>query len=348
MSEDAVLQQEIDSLKAEISELRRKQEALDKDLGFNFSVYNDHGTVGIPETANQFTKFPALGGPLHQKSDKAQVTLLRTPDGSPSKGMARSMRYEKIPSDISEPEWVLRTQPPVEHKMFDSGVADLIDTDILKSPSKRKSFASSREQQERLQKLDIENFYRAFGRSLFPVVDPSDLRPQESGIVEVKRQMLGLRIEVFNELDRSFEPPHYILFKRSLNNDHWDIFRHTVPSYVGLEEVFEHMRNHNTLSDISQIHTFAKKVYKALQYVSIKMQQLRSLEMSGKVSNLATDPACTIASFKISGVSTLFKLKIEGLEIVAYSCMPLSQKNWATMLLGPVATLNDRLDLLTS
>lgn len=111
----------------------------------------------------------------------------------------------------------------VQHQMFDPGVADLLDTDILTSPSKRKrklkiDDISTSDRSELEDYIVLENVYRMFGITFFPLVDPIDLKIKDaSGEIFVDREMLGIRLEVFSERTSQFEKPHYVLLKRGSN-----------------------------------------------------------------------------------------------------------------------------------
>ncbi|SCU79664.1 LADA_0B02344g1_1 [Lachancea dasiensis] len=348
MSNEPSISQEIESLKAEIAELRTRHEDLETELFASNGGKNNNSNLPL-RFDDLLDEFPIIKKRLDRNLTGGHMdSIPKTPTGSPAKIDRRleSQRLENLPSDISEPEWVLRTQPSVEHKMFDDSLADLLDMDILKSPSKRKKVTESRKELELLNRSRIENFYRGFGKSIFPVVDPSDLDRQQDGHASVKRQMLGLRLEIFNELTSKFDPPFYILFKRDLNDTCWELFKHTLPSYVGLEDLLESTRAHRLLTDISQIYTFANKAYMALLNVSIKLQVLQGLEYSGKISELEMDPACTLPSFTMPGVTTRFKLQVVDQDVTAYSCIPDTHKDWATTLLGPLGQLEARIDKL--
>ena len=298
-----------------------------------------------------FDKYPKLRETLTRglKDRRAELNVHGTPHSSPSKEVADSNTPGKpldFQIDISGSEWAAQNQPPAEHKMFDSTVADLFNTDILTSPSKRKKVVNSRKHQELIKKLDIENLYRTIGLSTFPVVDPSDVEQDEDGETIFRRSMIGLRLEIFNELDKTFEPPHYVLFKQNLKTGHWNIFRHTIPSYVGVERLFEQTKTINPLADIGKIYTFGKKVYTSLLSISTKQQTFKSLAESGIVSQLVIDPSCTSASFQMMQGSVSVKLKLSETDITACSSIPRSSQKWTATILGPVQSLPRRLQTL--
>lgn len=307
------------------------------------------GVSEVPvEFEGLFQKNPELKHTLSQKIFKETDSFPQTPYSSPKKRPLKSSaaQLSNLSPDIPESEWVLKTQVPVEHKFFDSAVADLIETDILTSPSKRKRAAQSRAHEELVQKVQIENIYRMLGISTFPVVDPSDLEGTEEDEINIKRKMLGLRLELFNELERSFEPPYYILFKQNPKNSYWNIFRHTVPSYVGVEQMFQQVRSNGLLANQSEIYTFAKKVYKSLLSISVKTQIFRRTEKKEAISQLEIDPSCTSVSFHIEKLGCFVKLKLDATDVIACSCIPHENVSWNAQMLGPVVSLPDRIESL--
>ncbi|CUS20931.1 LAQU0S02e01640g1_1 [Lachancea quebecensis] len=344
MAEHEGRDQDINLLNDEILQLREKCRVLEHELQ---AQKKDVDNVPV-EFEGIFQRNPELKRVLSQKLLKETHSLPRTPHSSPTKRQPMSLAAQpsNLSPDIPESEWVLKTQRTVEHKFFDSAIADLIETDILTSPSKRKQAAQFRAHEELVHKVQIENIYRMLGISAFPVVDPSDLEGTEDDGINIKRKMLGLRLEVFSELDCSFESPYYILFKQNPKNGYWSIFRHTVPSYVGLEQMFEQMKSNGLLANQSEIYTFAKKVYKSLLKISVKTQTFRSMEKKETISHLEIDPSCTSVSFRTERLRCLVKLKLDATDVIACSCTPHVNINWNARLLGPVLSLPDRMESL--
>ncbi|CEP62280.1 Mcm21p LALA0_S05e01992g [Lachancea lanzarotensis] len=345
---DALDHQDIEALRSQISDLTAKLERLKNNENFQ--------TLYAEQHASDFSQLPndaidEAPGSREEKSTFEGAHLLPDPAATRHKDVT-SIERERSDTPHKKQElgfsaalgsqWLPNSREPTEHKLFDSDLEELISTNILNSPTKRTDEAQSLQKHQ----LGMDGLYRAFGISVFPVVDPSDLDRQEDGTVSIRRQMLGLRLEIYNELNAEFEPPYYVLFKQDSSASRWKLFKHTVPSYVGLEDLFERTGRCNPLSSLSEISTFGKKVYMALLYVSIKLQTLSRLEQEAKISNLQTDPACAMPSFQIPGVPTRFKLEIDSHDVVAYSCTPLVKQNWASILLGPLSALSERLNAL--
>lgn len=296
-----------------------------------------------------FEAFPHLHKLLSEKLFQQESnrghdsTALSTPKKSTTISPRKRVVNQVLPSSMPEHEWVLRMQPAVEHKMFDSDIADLIDTEILTSPSKRKEKLSKvhNNKQNLIDYVRLENVYRMTGITVFPVVDPSDLKVnKETKEYEILREMMGIRLEVFNEVLSTFEKPYYVLLKKSSKRDSWDIFKHTVPNYIDIQLLFE-KTNGGIIADYSSTYLFAKKVYQLLLQTSLKAQVFEVLAREdSRISQIENDLAVNVVSFKVSfkdlSFKTILQMNWNNVQGASIKLNSEHVRRWENYLLGPV------------
>ncbi|CAI4058848.1 hypothetical protein SKDZ_04G5180 [Saccharomyces kudriavzevii ZP591] len=256
--------------------------------------------------------------------------------------------------NVSEQEWVLRTQPMVQHQMFDSAVADLLDTDILTSPSKRKrklkiTDIDTSDRNELEDSIIMENVYRMFGITFFPLVDPADLKIKDgSDEIFVDREMLGIRLEVFSERKSKFEKPHYILLKKRIKSNSWFLFKHTIPSFIDVQGIFNETNGGLVISH-DNVYLFAKRVFLQLVEIQKRQQKFKDLEAKKIIHDLDLDLQSSMVSFFVKDVKV--ELFVKQNEIVSCSILDeihdFSRKNkskWEVVLLGSLDDLELKLN----
>lgn len=266
----------------------------------------------------------------------------------------------KNDDNLPEYEWVLKNQHTIEHKMFDTSVGDMLDTTILSSPSKRKQrpMGGSREKNDpTLAKLKndiiIENMFRLFGVTFFPVIDPTDLQLNvETQELDVTREMLGIRFDIFNQVLKRFETPFYILLKRKLKSKSWAIFKHTIPSYIDIEVLFVDITfNGASVNGFEDLYLFAKEVYLQLWQNSIRSQLFDELVQADVISIIYNDMRSTRVQFEI--VDTPIKLElqinkdqIKSIRIIDGIPNVDVQSNISMVLLGSIYELKYKINMI--
>lgn len=315
------LEQDIEALNAEVKKLQEKLGQLHDQLRHPERLAKlDSNDPTLSDFNDLFNGNPELRELLlgyeiekhievHEDNSEPQ-TPRKKAKLSPSKNL----------KDMPEHEWVLNTQPLVQHKLFNEGLSDLIDTEILISPSKRRqkinSDTSHLEANKDVDSILRENLFRMFGISFFPVVDPNDLEYNDDRkLIEVKRDMLGIRFDVFNQSVSRYEKPHYILLKKDTKSDKWGVFKYTIPNYIDVHGIFNDT-NGGILKSYDEVYLFAKQINILLIQKSIRIQILLDLEAKSVIEKLDMDLQATIASFSRSN----FKFEIIIKENSITSC----------------------------
>ncbi|SMN19725.1 similar to Saccharomyces cerevisiae YDR318W MCM21 Protein involved in minichromosome maintenance [Maudiozyma saulgeensis] len=266
--------------------------------------------------------------------------------------------------NLPESEWVLRNQIPLEHQMFDDSIIGEMDVDILSSPSKRKAELQKIEldkpKGDKLRnKVLIENMFRLFGITFFPLVDPTDLKlNDETQNIEITRQMLGIRLDIFNSKNSTFDKAYYILLKNSnktkgkqiesTSSGKWVIFKHTIPVYIDIEMIMRDLNTSNS-SSYEEVYIFAKEIY-ILLLDSIERRKLfESLELKGLITNLKNDIDSTSVFFSLGSV----KIQLYLDKNMITSCLitqglqdELLKNKWETILNGPLDELEFKIKQL--
>lgn len=235
--------------------------------------------------------------PLLANIASLQNLIPKTIDGSSPKKQKTapmSKRRKRFEEEYVIPE-------PARHEYFDSSISKFFSsidtgseiTQLLKKPENTT---------EKVNNIILENIYRMFGITAFPVSDPSK---------KVKRDLLGVRIEIFNESLLKFETPHYIIFEQNSKTGKWMIFKHTIPVFI---QIYEIAKEYDELSDIDQLFQFLQNIRKILNKTSLKHQVVESIRQNfdSKVTNIEKDIALDILKFRlnVSDVSTTVILNI--------------------------------------
>lgn len=344
------LEQDIEALNAEVKKLQEKSKELRTQLKHPEKfVKIDNSDSRLGEFNELFNGNPELRDLLLGyeaekliEIDEDKSTALHTPRKkvklSPSKNL----------KDMPEHEWVLNTQPLVQHKLFDEGVSDLIDTEILISPSKRKQkLQSAPSKRKELDPIIHENIFRMYGVSFFPVVDPNDLEyNKERKIIEVKRDMLGIRFDVFNQFKSRYEKPHYVLLKKDTKSEKWGLFKFTIPNYIDVNGIFNDT-NGGLIKSYDEVYLFAKQINVHLIQMSLRTQILLDLEAKSIIDKLDMDLQATLASFSRNNIK--FEIILQESSIISCSLknksFPNELKTSIELILkGPLDELGSKLE----
>lgn len=285
-----------------------------------------------------FDQFPQLYDALSRESNTEDIDNLQDESSTKrrtAETVVRTPKKQRIGENGNS--------PVIHHQLLDPSIAKFINTENLISPSKR-----SRNLKQKNGNISIydsillENAYRMFGISTFPVVDPGDLKlNEETKETQITREMIGIRLEVFNERLSKYEKPYYVLLKKKTKSDLWTLFKHTVPQYIDVRALFNNT-NGGIITSHHSIYLFAKDLYKRLVTLSTKVQYLEELASSQLVADLDIDLEAAAVSFARNGAH--FKLLLKGDEIV--SCSIRSdiieaslRPRYETLILGPIDEL---------
>ncbi|CAR27941.1 hypothetical protein ZYGR_0N04280 [Zygosaccharomyces rouxii] len=320
------LEQDIESLTREITSLCQKRDELKaQKFEKECSELSNHPVV--KEFESVFTKFPKLYEVLAREN---QIVDSNDNDTSDEPSTVDSSFVKRRKLEFSDGS--------VQNKMFDKSIADLLgDTSSSTSPGKRRSKLQNFKGLE--SQVSIENAYRLFGITFFPLVDPSDINFQRN---DINRKMLGIRLEVFNEGLRQFEKPHYILLKQNLKLNSWSLFKHTIPAFIDLESIFQKIDN-GIITTYDQVYLFAKQVYIQLLCVSQRVQIIEELQDIRLISNLEIDLQIAAVSFDIQGMKRV-RLFLQDDQVI--SCDTFDDDELKMLLLGPVKELKLKLGRL--
>lgn len=197
----------------------------------------------------------------------------------------------------------------LEHKMFNNDISAAFDSDIVNSPAKRRKILKTDVSSQLIvtdisdllkqkeQEISIENFYRLFGITFFPLVDPADVKiDKENKKAAIGREMLGIRLEILNKTKSIFEKPHYILLKKRQKSINWLLFKYTIPNYIDIESSFNRNGQNMIISD-TDIFRFAKDMYSQLQLINDKHQYFLNLQSREIINNLDLDLIVSQVSF---------------------------------------------------
>lgn len=337
-----------------------------KDYRFkdeNFENKSDNSDHMDSDVESNFSSFADSDSDSFKSSSSSMMDN-RNPM-TPNKKQKKSTNNSHINEDdnLPEHEWVLKNQPIIEHKMFDTSVGDLLDTTILSSPSKRKSrlqLGNDSNQNTKSNHLKnqivLENIFRLFGITFFPVIDPTDLQLNvETQELDITREMLGIRFDIFNQMDRQFETPFYILLKRKLKSQSWSIFKHTIPGYIDIELLFVDITiNGTSKNGFKDIYIFAKEIYLQLWRNSIRSQVFNDLLQEGIISIIYNDMRSTKVQFEVLDTSIKLELQIKEDQIKSVRVLEgvdndiELQSTISIVLIGSIYELKYKLNMLRS
>lgn len=245
----------------------------------------------------------------------------------------------------------LRNQSDAGHRMFDPALAPFLDTELLRSPSKRGKILSTRPEQSKQRELrnfiEVENCYRMCGITFFPLVDPGRLGGQDKDNEGIVNEMLGIRLEVFNENTRRFDYPYYVLLRRDAKvATRWQLFKHTLPKMLDAERIWSTTLNGAICSD-SDVYLFAKKCYARLIDMHFRLQFIARLDPD-LFENIRTDSYAAMLSFLISGGAQPLAVTVllEGREVRSCQLDQQQHDEWAHVLVGALADLPNKVRVL--
>ncbi|AQZ09734.1 MCM21 (YDR318W) [Zygosaccharomyces parabailii] len=316
------LEQDLDSLLREISILTKRRDEL-KALKFEkeCSELNNHPVV--KEFESLFDRFPRLYEALSREALDANLNDGVSADPNPQNSAINKRTADSEDDSVNVPR----------HNMFNKTIASLMDN----SPTRRSNTLHGRTHIRDLEsKVQLENVYRLFGITFFPVVDPSDVLNNATGI-EVETRMLGVRLEVYNEHRSLFEKPHYILLKQEMKATAWRLFKDTIPLYVDLELIFQKI-NGGIITTWDDVYLFAKQVYTQLLAVSMRLQSLEELRELGLIEELEVDLRGSAVSFFVHNAEV--QLILQGDEVASCST---TDEDLRAFLLGPITELKPKL-----
>lgn len=346
------LRQDVESLENEIARLESRCQQVRKEIELKASGVPQKELRRNPiveEFEQVFEKFPQLRDLLYNTADSNTTTAEPVIANGQTVQNSATKDEDLDDKDLEEHEWVLKNQKPLKHDMFDTSIADIIDT----SNPIRESKAS---QMYKLGKLDtlkeqilLENSYRILGITFFPVLDPNDLQFDiDAKELVPKREMLGIRIDIFNEFIKKFESPSYILLKRQLKSKIWNIFKHTIPNYIPILKIFNDITLNGNCDGYEDIYLFSKEIYLMLYKESLRGQLLTQWEHMGLITGLKNNLRSNNVNFQIANTNIKLNLifiddKIVNAKILKGVHDLNLQNQICVILLGPMQDLEHKL-----
>lgn len=265
-----------------------------------------------------------LNKSLQENSKTNHIASDISPENPTPKRRKKSKRERQFEEEYVPPE-------PVKHEFFDESISK-----YFKTPrTTPKSLEGDDTVQEKTKNVLIENVYRMFGITAFPVKDPSCPDTQ-----------LGVRIEIFNELEFRFETPHYIILEQNPKTMKWCILNHTVPAFVQLRTL---AASYDDLSS-QKLFNFVCHVRHILQLTSLKHQIIDRLKFRYKkyVSSLQKDISMTTIKFQLSikeaetGVTMRCGLDSVESVFIENGFTDFQKRRACNLLKGDIHTLMDR------
>jgi central kinetochore subunit Mal2/MCM21 len=173
---------------------------------------------------------------------------------------------------------------PVKHEFFDESISKYFNVPVSNDNS-----LANESKKDKTKNVLLENVYRMFGITAFPVKDPS--RPNAS-------ELLGIRVEIFNEFELKFETPYYIILKQNPKTMKWVILNHTIPTFVQLRSL---ATSYDDLSD-NELLRFVRHVRSVLELTSMKHQMMDYIKTNYKkyISHIQKDVAMNSAKFLLT------------------------------------------------
>lgn len=263
----------------------------------------------------------------------------------------KSKRLRDVPYNISEHELVFDSQLNPLHQMFDSSIASYFDT-LRSTRNCNKVIQQSADEQsnqEIKRMVELENCYRMSGITFFPLVAPASLRLHKNSVDSqvLVNEMLGIRIEVFEETKLRYAPPYYILLKKHLKSgDRWILFKHTMPKIVNANHLWSTTYQGIITTD-KQIYIFAKRCYLELVHIHYRTQYISTLD-NELFTDIALDQNAIYLSFKVVGTNEIIPITLQMHKTSIIHCTVHSQKyeKWSNILLGNLQDLQNKLQAL--
>lgn len=236
--------------------------------------------------------------PLLANMTQLQSIMAKSiPEPSPRKQQsAVSKKRRRFEEEYVIPE-------PARHEYFDSSISKFFGqvNSQGKHAESKAPLIPVDDKASKVRNIILENIYRMFGITAFPVSDPSK---------NTKRDLLGIRIEIFNETLLKFETPHYIILQRNQKSGKWDIFKHTIPVFIQIHEI---SKEFDDLSD-DELFGFLERIRHILNKTSFKHQVVENIrnKYPRNVVGIEKDIALDTLKFrlKVADVSTIVILSL--------------------------------------
>ena len=181
-----------------------------------------------------------------------------------------------------------------------------------------------------------ENSVRLSGVSLFPV-NYCDI------------EYMGIRLEMFSELDLRYKLPLYIILKPSAKIvGAWELFKHSLPKYVQIYHYWEQCTDSTDTSN-SNIMKFANLCYKDILNVHSRVEFFHKLD---KASDDKTENQFSLLKIDEMGYHVSFRLGAAIVNIInndrneIVNCAINDQLNMS--FLGSIFDLPGKFDLVTT
>ncbi|ODV87220.1 hypothetical protein CANARDRAFT_26641 [[Candida] arabinofermentans NRRL YB-2248] len=249
---------ELESLEAEVDELKRKL-ALDKTTILRGSV--------TPEPNDQLptdNKTPHETTSNKRELEMEDITPPRTHFGNRNKRAKPAESVDYIP-EIAH------------HEYFDELINNLMvsSLNVLEKEETLKEENTALEKENKVkestnkwnqlilqhgEKIQTENIYRLAGITTFPVNNPNKTEVEDT---DGDDRFLGIRFDVFDKSLAKFSTPHYVILKKLVKNDNWFVFKTTIPRFVPLNILAAEYLNFD-------LFMFSKQVRKHLVQLQLK------------------------------------------------------------------------------
>lgn len=258
----------------------------------------------------------------------------------------RKRLHKPTDDNLPESEWVLQNQLPIQHQLFEESIGNMFNKDVLASPSKNRKSMKTKNKLKLYEKIVLENTYRLFGITFFPLVDPNDLEVDETTQkMNITRAMVGIRFDVYDQFECKYEQPFYILLKKKAKSDVWGLFKYTLPNYIDTRRIFQETTDGIPVS-YEDIYIFSKEVYCQLLRGYSRKYSLQKLQQEGIISNIKADLRSMKVSFLVADIKLELYLEKDNIS----SCLiskgiynPQLRKNWEVIIIGPLSDLKHKL-----
>lgn len=175
--------------------------------------------------------------------------------------------------------------------------------------------AQGKEELEEQEEFDNENLSRFTGTTAFRVKNHSGL--------------LGVRIEHFSEDTGTFEAPFYLILKRLPDEKHFEVFKHTIPSYVPLRSLEKQY-----LKGRVDLLAFVRRVRRSIQQFLFKRRVFQELKSLG--AGVEADQAYRMVQLTLQDATYTLVCGPTRVERVV-------EKHSKPYLLGPLSGLRRRI-----
>lgn len=203
---------------------------------------------------------------LSDQTKNSDKLSRKKPDGDDNNANKR----RKLPEDEDRGYF---PAVPIHHEFFDPSIARYFKETSTKKKEKKapskdsKDITNNKDISNELDNILLENIYRLFGITLFPLVNPDRFRNNKVN------ELMGVRIEIFDKFKGVFETPYYLILQKNHKNK-WITFKRTIPVYVSINNF---IGTKVGVSDTDLIFIL-KSLRDELVELSFKRQLFRHLE----------------------------------------------------------------------